>query len=402
MHKPLEGVRVLEWAIFHAGPGAAAILGDLGAEVIKIEQPEIGDPLRQTTRYKDIDFHLPGNRNLFFEGSNRGKKGITLNLAVPEGRQIAYNLVSKCDIFCTNLRQPTIELMRMDYETLSKVNPRLVYASVTGYGPLGPDANEGGFDYQGQGRSGLMYNIGEPGMPPLAAQFAVIDQSTAIMASYQMVIAFLMRERLGIGQKVDVSILGTASYILYFNNLIALVTGRQIPRHQRASADPLRNYYKCKDEKWLVQSQPAEENWGLVCRLLSHPGLEHDPRFATKDKRFQNSKELVLLFEKIFATRPRDEWLDTFRGKGMIMCAVNTTEEAVKDPQMTANSYIVETEHPDLGHIRIPGFPARFSHAETNHVLAAPRLGEHTEEVLRTLGGYSTEEIARFRQDKIT
>ncbi|MDD5039233.1 MAG: CoA transferase, partial [Dehalococcoidales bacterium] len=217
MRKPFEGIRILEWGTFHAGPGGTAILCDMGAEVIKIEQPGIGDPER-FRQYKDISFMLPDYTSLLYAGSNRGKKSITLNLEHPQGKQIAYNLVKKSDVFLTNIRRSTVKKMLMDSPTLSQINPRLIYASVTGFGSRGPDADRGGFDYQGQGRSGMMYSFGEPNMPPQIGQFGIVDQATAIMASYQIVIALLMRERLGIGQEVDVSLLGTASYLSYCNN----------------------------------------------------------------------------------------------------------------------------------------------------------------------------------------
>ena len=146
MHKPLEGIRVLEWGVFHAGPGGTAILSDMGAEVIKIEQPGIGDPWRQGAKYKGIGFRLPDDSSLLFAGANRGKKSITLNLDHPQGRQIAYNLIQKSDVFFTNLRRSTVKKMLMDYQTLSKINSRLIYASVTGFGSRGPDADRGGFD----------------------------------------------------------------------------------------------------------------------------------------------------------------------------------------------------------------------------------------------------------------
>jgi crotonobetainyl-CoA:carnitine CoA-transferase CaiB-like acyl-CoA transferase len=155
MRKPLEGIRVLEWGVFHAGPGGTAILSDMGAEVIKVEQPGIGDPVRGAD-YKDVSFKLPDDTNLFYAGANRGKKSITLNLSHPQGRQIAYNLVKKSDVFFSNLRASTVKKMLMDYQTLSQINPRLIYSSVTGFGRRGPDADRGAFDFQGQGRSGMM------------------------------------------------------------------------------------------------------------------------------------------------------------------------------------------------------------------------------------------------------
>lgn len=402
MHKPLDGIRVLEWGVFHAGPGACAILADLGAEVIKIEQRGVGDPVRKFKRYKGIDFSLPHNNVIFNEVSNRGKKSLTLNLAHPEGKQIAYNLASKSDIFVTNLRRSTVEKMKMDYSSLSKVNPKIIYTWVSSYGSRGPDADAGGFDYQGQGRSGMMYCLGEPGMPPMLGQFGIIDQATAIMASYQMMIALWMRERFGIGQEVEVSLLGTASYMLYFNNLTALLTGKEIPRHEQADADPLRNYYLCKDGKWVIQNQPAgEAYWLAVCKLLDHPELGDDPRYNNREKRLRFSRELVSVFDKAFAARTRDEWLRLFAEEKLVLCSVNTITEAVNDPQMIANGYIIEAEHPELGHIRMPGYPAQFSRAQIRSNAAAPKLGEHTESILKEIGGYSDEDCARFRAHAI-
>lgn len=401
MHAPLEGIRVVEWAVFHAGPGGPAILSDLGAEVIKIERPGTGDPSRQQWRYKDIDFRLPGGRNIFYEGANRGKKSITIDLARPEGQEIAHGLVERSDVFFTNLRVHTVRKARMDYATLSKINPRLIYASVSGYGPMGPDAGRAAFDYQGQGKSGFMYSIGEPGMPPLLAQFGIIDQATAMMASYQVVLALLMRERFGVGQEVDVSLLGTASYLMYLNELVALLTGKEVPRHDQASADALRNYYRCKDGRWVVQNQPGEESWRHVCELLGHPELINDPRFDTRDKRLDNSKELVSIFKEAFLAKSSDEWVRLFNEKDLIICHVNTTTEAINDPQMAENGYIVDSHHPELGRIRIPGFPIRLGQAKINKELLAPGLGEHTDGILKEILGYDDQEVARLRANGV-
>jgi crotonobetainyl-CoA:carnitine CoA-transferase CaiB-like acyl-CoA transferase len=295
-----------------------------------------------------------------------------------------------------------VKEMKMYYLTLRKIKPDLIYAAVTAYGPQGPDADKGGMDYQGQGRSGYMYCHGEPDTPPGLANFAIIDQATAIMASYQVMIALLMRQRFGTGQKVDVSLLGTASYLMYFNNLYALITGREISRPDQASADPLRNYYKCKDGKWIVQNQGfGTGTWRQVCELLGHPQLGNDPRYNTREKRFTHSRELVSIFNKVFLTKTRDEWLRLFHEKNLVICAVNTTLEAIKDPQMLENDYVVNFDHPEAGRIGIPGFPISFSDAKINNNLIAPRLGEHTESVLREIAGYTDSDIARLRKDRI-
>ncbi len=402
MNKPLEGIRVVEWGIFHAGPGGPAILSDLGADVIKIEQPGIGDPIRGLSEYKDIDFKLGEDRNIFFEAANRGKKSITINLAHEEGRQIAYDIVERSDVFFTNIRRSTVKSMKMDYPTLSQINPNMIYASVTSYGSQGPDADRGGFDYQGQGRAGLMYSIGEPGVTPLIAQFGIADQATAIMASYQVVIALLMRERFGVGQEVDLSLLGTTSYLMYLNNLTALLTGKEVPRHEQATADPLRNYYKCRDGKWVViTAVPNSDSWDKICRILDHPELAVNPRFESREDRLRDSEELVAIFNDAFLARPRDEWLKLFAEKNVVICAANTTMEAVKDTQMIENDYIVDFDHPEIGQIKIPGFPIRFSRTKVNNNLLAPRLGEHTESILKEINGYDDDEIARFRRENV-
>jgi len=402
MHKPLEGIRIVEWGIFHAGPGGPAILCDMGAEVIKIEQPVLGDPVRGVSEFKNVDFNFGKGSNIFFEGANRGKKSITIDLSQDEGRDIAYNLVKECDVFFTNIRPVTVKKMKMGYETLSKINPRLIYASVTGFGSRGPDANCGGFDFQGQGKAGLMFNIGEPNMDPMLAQFGVADQATAIMASYQIVIALLMRERLGISQEVEVSLLSTVSYLMYFNNLTALLKGVEVPRHERVSADPLRNYYKCKDDRWIILTDsPNSDHWEVICDILGHSDMAENARFDNREKRMQNSRELVAVFDKAFKTKARDAWLRLFTKKNIIVCAVNTTMDVINDPQMTANDYIVDYDHPELGQIRIPGFPIRFSNAEVNNNIVGPQLGEHTESVLKEIGGYSDEDIEGFKKKKL-
>ena len=196
---PLQGIRVLEWGTYHAGPGGTAILGDLGAEVIKIEQCEIGDSVRHQKRFGETSFEMPDGGSLFFEASNRSKKGITLDLNQDKGKEIAYRLVENSDVFLTNSRKTIVDKMRMGYPILSQVNPKLIYISLSAYGSKGPDREQGGFDFQGQARSGFMYSAGEPGMPPMALHFGVIDQAAAIMVSHAILTSLLVRERFGIG-----------------------------------------------------------------------------------------------------------------------------------------------------------------------------------------------------------
>jgi crotonobetainyl-CoA:carnitine CoA-transferase CaiB-like acyl-CoA transferase len=402
MNRPLEGIRVLDCGIYHAGPGGLAILGDLGAEVIKVEEPGTGDPIRMVTRIGRIPLEIPGGRSIFCEGANRNKKSVAVNLKTRKGQEIVHRLVTHSDVFMTNMRQEAVEAMNIAYPVLREINPRLIYASVSAFGPKGPDRDRGGFDYQGQARSGLMYSMGEVDTPPMVCQFGIIDQATAIMVSHHIITALFMRERTGIGQEVHVSILGSATFLLYFNILIAYMAGFEVPRHRRSTEHAMRNYYQCGDGRWLMMTlTPPDRHWGPLCQALGHPELENDPRFDTDDKRLENAEPLVNIFDRIFATRPRDEWLKTFAKYDLFCCGVNSVTELANDPQVTENDYLVDFEHPTLGKVKIPGYPVHFSETFAKTTRAAPELGEHTEEVLIELGGYTREELTVFRDEGV-
>jgi crotonobetainyl-CoA:carnitine CoA-transferase CaiB-like acyl-CoA transferase len=402
MKQPLEGVRVIDCGIYHAGPGGPAILGDLGAEVIKIERPKTGDPVRTVKRIGTVHLELPGGRSIFFEGANRNKKSITLDLSTSAGQAILHRLTSRSDVFMTNMRRPAVESLNITYPVLKEINPNLIYASVSAFGPKGPDRDRGGFDYQGQARSGFMYSLGEEGMPPLVSQFGIIDQVTAIMASHQILTALYMRERTGSGQEVHVSILGSATFLLYFNILIAQMGGFEVPRHKHAVAHPMRNHYRCADDRWLMMTlTPPERHWGPLCRALGRPDLENDPRFATEEKRLDKSAVLVAIFDDIFLERTRQEWLDIFSEYDLFCCGVNSFLELEHYPQIIENGYLMDFDHPTLGKIKIPGYPIHFNGNSLQASRAAPDLGEHTDEILTEVGEYSRAEIERFREDGV-
>ncbi len=402
VERPLEGVRVLDCGIYHAGPGGLAILGDLGAEVIKIEEPRMGDPIRMVKRIGSIPLDLPGDRTLFCEGANRNKKSIGVNLKTKKGQEIVHRLAARSDVFMTNMRRAAVENMNITYPILRKINPKLIYASVSAFGPKGPDSDRGGFDYQGQARSGLMYSMGEIDTPPAVCQFGIIDQATAIMVSHDIITALYMRERKGIGQEVNVSILGSATFLLYFNILIAHMAGFEVPRHRRTTEHPMRNYYKCGDGRWLMMTlTPTERHWGPLCQALGHPELENDPRFCTDDERLKNAEQLVTIFDGLFATRPRDKWLKVFAEYDLFCCEVNSVTDLADDPQIIENDYLIDFDHPTVGRVKIPGYPGHFSESWAKTTSAAPGLGEHTDEVLRELGGYTEKEITQLREDGV-
>jgi crotonobetainyl-CoA:carnitine CoA-transferase CaiB-like acyl-CoA transferase len=399
--KPLDGIRILEWGIFHAGPGSTAILADLGAEVIKIEQPGMGDPIRLLSRFGKADVTMNG-QSLFYEGANRHKKNITVNLKTEKGREIAYRLAAKSDVFMTNIRGKAVEKLQMTYPVLSQINPRIIYAAVSGYGPYGPESQQGAFDFHGQARSGMMYCMGEPDMPPLLIHFGVVDQATAIMASHAILTALFARERTGKGQMVHVSILGSALFLQYFNVMNGLIMGQPVPRHERGSTDALRNYYQCSDGKWVCVTISYQMGaWEDFCDALGHPEMAKDPRFETRESRFENCEELISLFDDIFLTRTQDEWHNIFVERAIFATKVNSPMDLSDDEQVLANDYLVKYDHPFFGNCWLPGYPAHFSETPADTRGKAPEQGEHTEEVLQELAGYSQGEITQFREEGV-
>ena len=369
--------------------------------MIKIEQCGKGDPIRHRTHYGRASFDLPCNRNLFFEAANRNKKSVTIDMSRQEGKEIVYRLIPQFDIFLTNLRRKTVEKMAMTYPILSRLNPRLIYVSVSAYGPKGPDKDLGGFDFQGQARSGIMYSMGEPEMPPFVMHFGLVDQVTAIVVSQAMLAGLFMRERTGRGQEIQTSILGAALNLAYCNFLNALWLNQDVTRHNRIDTDPARNYYCCRDGKWVSITLQPNADLARFYQAIGHPELEKDARFDTEEKRTEGySGELISLLEQTFLTRARDEWLEAFREYDLPACPVNWATELKDDPQVRAN-YLDEINHPSLGKVAIPSFPVNFNQARAGTRKVAPELGENTEEILREFGGYNEQEIERFQKEEI-
>jgi CoA:oxalate CoA-transferase len=312
--------------------------------------------------------------------------------------------VKKSDVFLQNYRKGVAQRLKLDYATLSKINPKLVYATISGWGPKGPDKNRPSFDFTGLARSGIMTTGGEEGDPPYNTQAALTDQLSGIMGANTVVNALLMRERWGIGQEVETSMLGGAMVLMGLLLDIKLLGGYEQPKWSRShAANPLWNIYKCKDDNWLALAllQP-DRYWPDVCRALGLQNLENDPRFNNLMARNKNCAEMVSILDKVFATKPRAEWLDILSKHGdLLFEPVNTIPDIVKDPQVWANNYITEFEHPAYGKTNMVGFPMHFSQAEQKIRMPAPEFGQHTEEVLHELLGYSWEKIEELRGKEI-
>jgi crotonobetainyl-CoA:carnitine CoA-transferase CaiB-like acyl-CoA transferase len=398
---PLDGIRIVEYAIWHAGPGGSAILADMGAEVIKIETLT-GDPERTQSRLGTMDFESShkSNWSFLFELSNRNKKGICLDIHTEKGRQIFHRLIESADVFLTNLRKSTKPRLGVDYATLSKINPKIVHANVSGFGPKGPMSDIGAFDPMGQAISGMVFLTGPD--EPVLLQSVVLDQMTAIAASHAMITALFVRERHGIGQEVHVSLYSSALWLMHSNLLAtSLLKGNASLPWDRTRNSPLRNCIKCGDGKWLMgTNHPEEKFWPPFCSITGQNHLQNDPLYATTQARGENSVELMKLFDAVFLTRTRDEWLGMLQAEGLMFAPVQTFDEVLIDPQASANNYVVDFDHPSLGQVRVPGYPVHFSANSAGTHAAAPDQGEHTRAVLSEMG-YSDSEIHSLQAENV-
>lgn len=402
MPMPLEGIRVVDWTIWQQGPVASVMLGDLGAEVIKIEERVGGDPGRGLLRMGGID--LADRPNFYFEANNRNKKSVALDLKMPAGREIVYQLVAKSDVFVQNFRQGVAARLGLDAATLRQHNPKLIYASASGYGPEGPDSGAPSFDYMAQARSGIMLAAGEPDMPPLAIAGGIADQMGAIMLAYGVLAALIARDRYGVGQDIDASHLGSMTWLQGLSVAARLMMGVAIPRQARAGAsNPLWNHYRCSDGLWIALGmlQP-DRYWADLCRVLGRPELAGDPRFRDILARTVNATQCIAILDAIFATQPRAHWITLLtEGGDFIFTIVNSVDDLPNDPQVQANQYVQNFEHPAFGTTQVVGIPVRLSETPGSVRHPAPEFGQHTEEVLTDLLGYSWEDVTRLKGEHV-
>ncbi|MGD0914843.1 MAG: CoA transferase [Thermodesulfobacteriota bacterium] len=406
MSGPLRGVRVIECAGYLSAPTACYMLGDLGAEIIKVEDREKGDPARGTSALFGTSMSLPDGGNILFETANRNKKSITLDLKKEKGRKILYQLVELSEVFCTNFSQSAIGNLQIDYQTLSKYNPKLIYGVATGYGLLGPDSNKRAFDSIAQARSGMMYAAGgDPDAPPSQIGGPIFDQMTGTLLAYAILAALVAKDRQGIGQQVEVSLLGSAIHLQAYNINTALLRGRQIPRPSRRTLkNPMANHYECADGEWLLLSEAQSDRfWHNFCVALGIEHLEKNEKFADAARRRDNFRELTGIIEEVFKTKKRGEWIAILneKGGGLAFSPVLKPTDLSSDPQVVQNDYIVEVDHPSLGRISVIGNPVSFTGTPVHIDGYAPQFGQHTEEVLLDVCGYSWEQIQELKDEEV-
>lgn len=403
MKGPLDGIRIIDWTIWQQGPVATQMLADLGAEVIKIEERERGDPGRGITAIAGSGTVKSG-RNYYFEANNKHKKSIALNLKRPQAREIVHRLAAQSDVFVQNFRKGVAARLGLGYADLVAQNPRIIYASASGYGPDGPDSGEPSFDYLGQARSGIMNAVGTGSTTPTYIFGGIADQVGAIMLAYGVLAALFARERTGVGQEVDASHLGSMMALQGLNVVARTIMGKEFPRNTRANAfNPLWNHYRCADDKWisLAMLQP-DRYWKDFCATVGRKDLIEDPRFTDIKSRGKNAVALIEMLDEVFATRPRDEWMRTLKAGGdFIYTVVNSVSDLPDDPQVKANNYVVDYEHPALGPMTLLGMPVKLSATPGDPRGHAPELGEHTEVLLTETLGYSWDEVARLREENV-
>ncbi|HWN02845.1 MAG TPA: CoA transferase [Candidatus Dormibacteraeota bacterium] len=388
---PLDGLRILAVSQFGAGPFGTQMLADLGADVIKVEDPGVGgDSARYVPPFQG-EADSP-----YFQSFNRGKRSVSLNLRHPDGQAVLRDLVRVSDAVFNNARGDLPDKLGLTYEQLKDTNPRVVCCSLTGYGRTGPRAGEPAFDYLVQGYAGYMSVTGEPDGPPGKCGVSVIDFAGGYAAMVGLMVGLFDAQRTGVGRDIDISLLDTAvSMLSYF--AIWTLNRDWIAERTRESAHqtlvPAQNFPT--RDGWIVIFCNKDKFWRDLVETLGVPELADDDRFRTFADRFTNRDALVSLLHARFTTRTTADWLDRLRGR--VPCApVNDVRQALADPQVLARDMIVEVEHPEFGTLREVRSPVR-TEGEIRRPQRAPRLGEHTDPILRDVLGYSASTIARLR-----
>lgn len=387
---PLEGVRVLELGQIMAGTYGSQVLSDLGAEVIKVETPE-GDLGRipSVAPYR-------GWSGLFLT-LNRNKQSIVINLKTDEGRALFYELVKVSDVVIDNFRPGVLERLKIDYATLSAINPRIIQCSVTGYGNSGAYKDYPAVDIIIQAISGHMGITGEPGRPPVRVGIPLADMSGGIFSCKGILAALYDRERTGKGRRIELSMFDAMLNLLGYMGTMWLTNGEvPVPPGSAHEYSVPWQAFQTRDS-YIVVATRQEIFWRKLCDVLGDPELTSDPRFATNAARVENRAVLVPRLEAIFRTRDLADWLERLRAADVPCAPVNNIDGAFAEPPVAEREMIVEYDHPEVGRVRLPGNPIKMSGMEGTISKPAPRLGEHTDHVLGELLKLAPDEIAALR-----
>ena len=389
----LGGVRVLDLSLVLAGPYCSMMLGDLGADVIKIERPGVGDDTRQW----GPPFTAKGRESAYFLCVNRNKRSITVDLKKPEGVEIVKALAAKSDVCLENFKPGTTDRLGIGYEALRKVNPRIIYCSITGFGPDGPYKNRAGYDLAVSAFGGLMGITGEPEGPPVKAGVAMTDVMTGISAHGAICAALYASEKTGRGQRIDVSLLETQAGALANMASSYLISG-DIPRRWGTAHETIVPYqgFETKD-KYVIVAVGNDQIWKRFCKIIDRPDLAEDPRFRTNPLRVKNRQACIEALESVMKTRTRDEWIKLLNDDAIPCAPINTMDEVFQDPQVLHRNMLTEVNHSTAGKIKLVGIPVKYSGAEATIRMPPPVLGEHTREILSGILEYTDTRIEELK-----
>jgi len=393
METALSGVRVLDLTRALAGPYCSMILGDLGAEIIKIEAVAGRSEVTGPYAYKGQDG--------YFMSVNRSKKSVTLDIRTEKGREVFYDLVRVSDIVLDNFRPGVLERLRADYDTLRDINPRIISCSISGFGADGPYRDRPAYDLVVQAISGAMSITGEPGRPPVRSGVAIGDQGAGMYAAHGILAALYARERTGLGCRVETSLLEAMIAQLAYEASLYLLSG--IIPEALGSGHRILPFYNAFQTSDGYIAVAAINRFPNLCRALGREGLADDPRYQGRQIG-EHRDEVIALMQEVFLTRTNAEWLDLLNQNDVPCGAVNTLDSALADPQVKARDMVVSIEHTLGGQIRQTGNPVRISSTppgERSRFLSPPTLGEHTTEVLSGILSYPTEKIDQLRQEKV-
>jgi len=406
MAGPLAGVRVLDLSRVLAGPWAGQNLADLGAEVIKIERPGVGDDSRAfgPPWVKDAQGRDTKD-SAYFTSANRGKKSLTVNLSQPQGQALVRELAAKSDVLLENYKFGDLHRYGLGYDDLKAINPRLIYCSVTGFGQTGPYRERPGYDFMIQGMGGMMSVTGEPdGAPgggPQRAGVPIADIITGMYASIAICAALAHRALSGAGQHLDLALLDSQIALLAYQNTNYFATGKPPRRigNLHPNIVPYQPFQASDGE--VILACGNDNLYRKFCQAAGCPELAADPRFATNGKRVENRTELTRLLGEIFARRTKKEWVDLLDRAGVPNGPINDLAQVFAEPQVKARGVKIDVEHPVAGRLPMVASPMRFSATPLEHKTPPPLLGEHTEEILRGVLGKTPEEVARLRAERV-
>jgi crotonobetainyl-CoA:carnitine CoA-transferase CaiB-like acyl-CoA transferase len=401
----LSKIKVLDLSRVLAGPWASQILADMGADVIKVERPGRGDDTRSwgPPFLKDAAGQDTAD-GAYFMATNRGKRSITLDLQTAEGQALVKTLCLDADVVLENYKVGTLARLGLDYAALSRINPRLVYCSVTGFGQTGPRAAEPAYDFLIQAMGGLMSVTGErddkPGGGPQKVGIPIVDLTTGVYAALGIVAALLRRMQTGRGEYIDVAMLDVQVGLLA-NQAMNFLLGNRVPRRTgtaHPNIQPQRTFSCADGDIVIVVGNDAQ--FATLCEVIGKPGLAQDARYATNGQRVKNQHSLDTVLEEIFAGQPRAHWLDLLKEAGVPAGSINTVPEVLDDPQVRHRGMLRHMPHPVAGSVPQVMNPLRFGDVQLQADRAPPLLGEHTREILSELG-LSDEQIRDYRERKI-